>query len=352
MTKKQDQTAGDKSLAAQAGRDVHVHVGASAEEIAAAVTSGVLGAMELYQSREIAKETARGRAEELGNLIIEKLGSSEDVRKEVLENPDFHYALVHAGHEYVRSGDEHVAEILADLIATRSKVSGRNRLTLSLNDALSKAAILTENEFAVLSFIFLVRETRQLNLSNWEKFVEFHRRVLPPFIASLPEHNTSLRYLVGHGCAVQSIASTNLGDLFKSHYPGFFSRGINDEQILKKVDAEQLEKGALFIRCLNDGEKWQLNALNEEAWQERASENGLTEEQTHWLWQQFQGSLINSTDVIERISQDLPEIKDAERLWNETLLKHITLTTIGVAIGHANAQRVANLDGDLSIWIK
>jgi hypothetical protein len=39
-------------------------------------------------------------------------------------------------------------------------------------------------------------------------------------------------------------------------------------------------------------------------------------------------------------------------VWTNTPLKGFKLTSLGIAIGHANARRVVGFDAPLDIWIK
>ena len=48
----------------------------------------------------------------------------------------------------------------------------------------------------------------------------------------------------------------------------------------------------------------------------------------------------------------VPEIRRLDQLWHSTPLKNLSLTTVGIAIGHANLARLSGFKSDLSIWIQ
>ena len=81
-------------------------------------------------------------------------------------DPDFQYVLNEAQEAYARSGDEALRNTLMNLIARRSLEPKRNRIAVTLNDAVTKAPALTVNEFAELSLVYLVRYTRKAPRSS------------------------------------------------------------------------------------------------------------------------------------------------------------------------------------------
>jgi len=48
----------------------------------------------------------------------------------------------------------------------------------------------------------------------------------------------------------------------------------------------------------------------------------------------------------------MPELAELFRIWQATPLKQFTTTSVGIAIGHANAARVIGLNASLDVWIK
>jgi hypothetical protein len=105
----------------------------------------------------------------------------------------------------------------------------------------------------------------------------------------------------------------------------------------------------LIIVSLRDPSKLQPAALNFEVLKQRAMATGLTDDQLRNVWNGFDNSV---PDVRALIVDAVPEAEIIFQKWNDTPLKSFTLTSVGIAIGHANAARVIGLEAPLNIWIK
>ena len=255
---------------------------------------------------------------------------------------------------YARSGDETIRDMLVDLIAQRSKHTDRTRLTLSLNDAVERAALLTANEFAELSLTYLLRYT-QHSARNLAAFVEHLNTSVAPFMSDISTEESSYSYLEAQSCAVTSVMSTDLYSIWKQLYGGLFSKGLTNEQILAHLpDGKKgiLEGTALVLRCLNDATKFQLNAVNREVFHREAARVALDKNERDNLWNMFEGSMWSKQELIDNLLPRVPTIKRLVELWDTTPLNHLTLTSVGIAIAHANCVRLVGLDADLAIWIK
>jgi hypothetical protein len=108
-----------------------------------------------------------------------------------------------------------------------------------------------------------------------------------------------------------------------------------------------------YIReCLNDKKKFQFNALDKAILLDRSKECGLPEERIINAWNIFENTIWSEAEFIAELKPNVPKIDELFRLWKGTPLQNLELTSVGMAIGHANAVRVTGFDADLSIWIK
>jgi hypothetical protein len=144
---RQDQSVDAGGVAMQAGRDVVVHQGISAEQMTEImVAMGKQVAVFADEARRIADE----RIAVFRHSILKRFAEPNRADPEAFKEPDFQYLLADAQEAVARSGDEAVRETLVDIVARRSLEKNRSRLALTLNDAATRAANLTQNEFAAL----------------------------------------------------------------------------------------------------------------------------------------------------------------------------------------------------------
>jgi hypothetical protein len=350
---KQNQLLENSAVGFQAQRDIIVKNGISADELTSILDSHVNYIVAI--ATQTARQKAQERVEELTPKIIERITSQPDSSPEALKDPDFHFALFKAQQAYARSGEPDVGEILVDLIGHRVTQGVRTRLALSLNDAIEKVAALTANEFATLSIIYVLRYSRRLDINNYERFIDWLRVSVLPYVADLPDHELSLSHLEAQSCGKISLASMEFRNMFIIHYAGVLSKGFDKDEIKKHAPeqyGDALDNPKLIRRCLHDAGKWQLNALNKEVFSKEAGACGLPQDVIERIWSFFEGTLWSDEEFVSNISQRLPEFSSLSKLWRDTKLAHFEINTVGIAIAHANARRVTTLDADLGIWIK
>jgi hypothetical protein len=107
----------------------------------------------------------------------------------------------------------------------------------------------------------------------------------------------------------------------------------------------------LLMPCMNDPARFQVNTLNKAVFDERSRDAGLQSTDSDPLWNFFIETLLSEQEMLAKLTPHFPELPLLIDLWTATPLNRLTLTTVGIAIGHANLRRIAQLDADLSIWI-
>jgi hypothetical protein len=348
----QNQHVGKQSLAIQSGGNTIIHQGVSPEDMRK-ILETLAAQVPVFAA--MAKEIADARVADLEKRLIEKFSDPRQANSESFKDPDFQYLLTRVQQAYARSGDEAVRDILVDLIASRSKETVRGRLSLTLNDAVEKAALLTKNEFAELSLCYLIRYTRVGDVTNLATFGERHSRLVRPLLPDIAIGNASYQYLEAQSCGTTSALHLNLINAFRQTYSGIFSAGFDRAQLarfLPEERIESLEGAGLLVPCINDLTKLQFDTLNKKDFEESAAKSGLSEKETSDAWNVFESTIWNGEDFLAKVQKHYPEIRTLHSLWAGTPLETLFLTTVGIAIGHANLSRVAGFNADLGIWIQ
>ena len=138
--------------------------------------------------------------------------------------------------------------------------------------------------------------------------------------------------------------------MFRENYSGIFSKGftIND---LEKKQITIPYNSSLFITCQQDSDKIQINAMTEEVVTQRANELKIDEKETKKLIDLYKASLMNKEEVKNYLISLRPYMATVFETWENSYMKNMNLTSVGIAIGHANAKRQIGEFTDLSIWI-
>jgi hypothetical protein len=341
------------SRAIQSGRDTIISHGVSKEEIKEIIEA--TAAAQLNLLTRVAESLINARLDDFKATILDQVENRVGAfRREAFQDPDFIYLLGRAQHAYARSGDLQLRDTLIDLIARRSQATGRTRLSLTLNEAVEKAACLTKNEFAELSAVYLLRYAVHRGIKNLQMLVDEFKRMMVPLLPDISNEPPSYEYLEAQACA--KIEELNIFDLdraFRENYCGVLQSGFERAEI--EAILPEGKKNALdymITTCSNDQTKLEFNnCLNCRAFLSRGIRSGLRHRELMDAYTFFESKMLTKEEIIKRLNPVLPEIERMYRLWSITPLKNLTLTSVGIAIAHSNLVRLADFEADLSIWI-
>lgn len=346
---KQTQTVGDNSTSLQVGRDLHITQGVSyseAKEIALDVFNN-----NFYRLSSEATELAIKRAEEMTNLYLEKLCEKSPESIEALKEPDMQYALLTAQKEYARSGDKDLSEVLVDILVERSTIKERSLMQIVLNESLSIVPKLTIGQLDALSIIFLLRYTKYLRMNNLDTLKMYINNRFIPFIQTLTKEHSHFQHLEYTGCGNITISDIKIEKVFLEKYPGLFVKGFTSEQFNTILNGKRLSK-SIIMPSLQNKELYQIGAINDEVIKTLIIESGADEDLADKLIK-LQNSHLMSEQEVKNFLTDLnPGMVTLFDYWDNSEMNHMTLTSVGIAIAHANIRRKTNENLDLKIWIK
>jgi hypothetical protein len=350
LNKDQSQDVGDGATAIQAGGNVTVNnVGLTYADVRT-IAQDVFQA-NFYKLIGIAKEVARERMEEITEAFLEKLQRENPKGLGRAEDPDFQYALFAVQREYARSGDKDLGDLLVDLLVDRSKHEPRDILQIVLNECLTTASKLTDGHLATLSVIFSMKYGQINGIANHEHFCAELDKYVSPFASHLTRNATCYQHLQFCGCgSFQQIGGIPLEEVFSIKYRGLFFSGFDALEITK-VGLSIGVDSRFFIPCLNDPNKLQVNALNEEDLNSKMEAHALTQDDKFKINQLFELNKMPHTEIAEKVTSIRSYMGGVFEIWRNSSLKSFTLTSVGIAIGHANIKRQIGEFADLSIWI-
>ncbi len=349
---KQAQEAREGAVAVQGGRDVTINQGVSPEQMKEIMTAIAVHVREMVV---YGQEIAEKRLRDLEAKVLERFASDAAARPDAFKDPDFQHMLSKAQNAYARSGDEGLRDTLVDLIARRSKETERNRLALSLNEAVETSAVLTQNEFAELAIVYLLKYTRRPNIKDFATFRSYLQQFLPMLVPQISEEQSSYTYMEAQGCAsIMQFVNADLRMLLVPNYAGVLSNGFDEEKLkshLPDGKKDIFQRTNIVIPCMHDNTKLQFNALAHDDFFAKTKGFDLTEPERQNLWNMFGGTVWNKEEIIANLP-DVPELGTLFGYWSKTPLGKLNLTSVGIAIGHAYLVHIADFDADLSIWIK
>lgn len=348
-TKQQEQEVAEGSTAIQAGGDVTIkNTGLSYSEVRQVALD--VFRSNFYDLAGAARETAKVRGEQITEEILSKMQSENPEGLQEAINPDFQYSLFTVQREYARSGDKELGDLLVDLLVDRSKQKQRNILSIVLNESLVTAPKLTESQLAILAVIFLFKYTQNKGIGNHEELGAYLEGQVFPFASKLPLTNASYQHLQFSGCGAIGVLASPLEDILGKTYQGLFTKGFEQNELQTREISIGLDP-RFFIPCLNDASKFQVRALNKEALERSLEGNQVDDANRARILALFDVGKMDAEEIRQNCVSIRPFMRNLFEKWSASPLNVFTLTSVGIAIGHANVKRLVGEFADLSIWI-
>jgi len=347
MSSKQIQKAGDNSVNVQ-GNKVAITTGLTYQDVRQVALD--VFRYNFYQLAGVARDIAQDRAEQITDKFLKELESRNPEGLAAATDPDFLYSLFTAQREYARAGDDELGDILVDLLVDRTKEQSRTLIRIVLNESLRVASQLTSDQIALLSLIFTLRYTKSNRIRNIKSLSKYLKTRIAPFIKGLPATYVALQHLEFTGCCSISIASLSLENLMADKYPGLFSKGIPREE-LADIQIEQPIVNKLLVPCLRDHAKLQISCIDEDVLRNQATKLGVSDDTLEKLVKLDKNHRLKGDDLWKELDAIEPQLPALRKKWESLRFGHVSLTSVGIAIGHANVRRVTGESSPLSIWI-
>jgi hypothetical protein len=185
------------------------------------------------------------------------------------------------------------------------------------------------------------------NLSSLNHYIDYR---ISPFVDDLTTKNPCYQHLEYTGCGSINVTSIKIAKLFRNQYPGLFSKGFAESE-KETISTDNLSAQSMFIPCLHNVQLLQIRAIDDETIRSLAAQNHLNDETTNQLIKLQNDFIMDEKDVEEYLKTVHPCMDKLLHVWDNSRMKNITLTSVGIAIGHANTRRITKETDNLSIWI-
>lgn len=303
-----------------------------------------------YRLSSLAIQTAEQRAEEVTEKLLERLLREHLEGFAQANDPGFQHALYMVQKEYARTGDVNLGDLLVDLLLDRTRHPQRDIMQIVLDESLNTAPKLTEGQLAVLSVVFLFKYTQNQSIGNHQMLGTHLDRVLQPFAAKVQKNHAWYQHLEFTGCGTIGLGEISLESILGTTYQGLFSKGFDQEEI----SARGITAGpgpSLFMRCLNNPSKIQVRTNSHETLEALFDQASVPTEERQKIKELFDETRMSESEIRAKCIEIRPYTEHLFDIWSESPMRNFTLTSVGIAIGHANIRKIAGEFADLAIWI-
>jgi hypothetical protein len=333
----------------QAGGNVVIHQGLTLAEVRET-------ALEVFRANfldltGLAEETARTRADKITHSFLDELQRREPQALSSASDPDMQRAIFTAQREYACSGEEDLETVLVDLLVDRAgQTTPRGMQTIVLNEAISAAPKLTVDQRCAIAVCFLMRYSSWKGTKSLDDFYEqFVRTNLLPLAGDLPKTDRGYQHIEYVGAGSIDARTLAFGRALLGKGEGWFTRGFTRQEV-GEIIGDLLDNPQIVMKCMRDESRLQLNLALEENIDKWAESLGMPE-RAGALRNVMRMGVMPIDEICSELVERVPEAGELVKIWETTPLKNLTLTTVGIAIGHGYWRRVTGGDAPLSVWI-
>lgn len=312
---------------------------------------------EIAKTKLIAQAEAEKRDNQLISKIFEKLGQKqipEQTIKSAFEEPAMQFDFIEAEKAYIKYGSSELCNILSEIIVDRINEKEHSLLQIALGEAIKTAPLLLPTQMATLSLRFLMCHTINNSVNSHITFANYLRNTIIPIFESGPSKKQSeFQHLSYTRCATISEFSDSLSGIISQTYGGLFSNGFDKNNIPNSDNEDSLiiKYPNLFIKCLNNDTKYQINAINIDALNKTLQQINISSSEKSKIESLYKNYKMNDDQIKQKTIMLCPSMEEMFEYWHSSSIAKLSLTSVGIVIGGCFASTKTHKKYDLKIWI-
>ena len=305
---------------------------------------------ELNIYKNDAEEIAKQRDANLLQNFLEKLSHQKIEDKTITEefkNPDMQFSYIEAQKSYIRLGTKELEDTLSQLLVDRLKEKKRTLLQIALGEAITVVPILLPEQLDILALCFRLRYTRKLDINSLITFYNYLKESILPHLNGEQKKNSLYQHLVYAKTGSIDMGEISLENIFLQNYPGLFMKGFDLSEIQMFVE----KYPSLFVKCLQTPSKQQISAIDSATLSNLLLSLNVTPEDKTAIELLYTQNILPHNEVKDSICKTVPQTNFLFELWNNSQLKHFSLTSIGIVLGANRSKQIHGDSFDMNIWI-
>lgn len=291
------------------------------------------------------------RINEFVKLFIEKIKnlSAEEISK--LREPDTQLIFLEAANISGRKKDEVLHELLANLVVSRIKNdnSGKEELkNIVYNEAISTINKLTVDQLKIITLCYILRYTSHTMITSWSTFNNYLSSIIKPFLY-FKNTNSEFQHIEYTGCGSVSIGSWDLIENYRQQYSFLYLKSIDQNH----MDSLGLPEAVIKDIVLKDEKenKYFFGLKNKFELENYLKINKIDSDISKRFLNIYDFHLEKSDGVRKKIFNETDIGKDLLDIFDNSLIKYLSLTSVGIAIGASYFEQITGRKVDINIWI-
>lgn len=291
------------------------------------------------------------RTEEFKKLLTGKIKNLPEEEMLKLKEPDTQLILAEAAEISGRKQNEELRNLLANLVVSRIKndKSGKEELkNIVYNEAISTINKITVDQLKIITLCYLLRYTSYGGIVSWNAFNSYLNTQIKPFL-EFKNTDAEFQHIEYAGCGSIGIGSWDLLNIYKQQYSFLFLNLVEKDQI-DNLNLPDEIKNEILVLDLKEN-KYFIKFKNKTEFGDYLRKKKIDEEITKKLVSIYENHIKNNDDIKKKIIEEASIGKELLDLLDKSNLKHLTLTSVGIAIGASYFEQVTGEKIDIGIWI-
>lgn len=305
----------------------------------------------LIDFKDEAEAIYNERTSEFKNLLTEKIKDLPEEEIAKLREPDTQLTLLEAAKISGRKQNDELRNLLANLVVSRIKndKTGKEELkNIVYNEAISTINKLTIDQLKIVTLCYLLRYTSYSEIISWDTFKNYLNTSVKPFLG-FKNTDAEFLHIVYAGCGSTGIGSSGLINIFKHDYSFLFFNLVEKNQIDEITLSDEIKKEIVALDTKED--KYFFKFKNKTNLEDYLKEKKVDEEVTKKLVSIYENHIKNNDEVKKKIIEETDIGKELIELWEKSVLKHLSLTSVGIAIGASYFEQTTGAKIDIDLWI-
>jgi len=295
----------------------------------------------------LAKVEAKKNVQLFFNELEKKIASQlnvEEINK--FQDPDIQHALYEAIKSNARIGSEGLRRNLSALIVERIKNDNQDLKRIVYNEAISTIGKLTGDQLKILALCFLLRYTYYTGILSWDVFNYYISKKIKPF-TDFKNTTAEFQHLEYAGCGSIGIGSWDFIKGFRENYSFLFLKPIEQSE----VDGLNLQEDLkLEIITLKEN-KYLFRFRNSKGLREYLEKKSIEAVVIDKVNNVYQKNIQSEEEIRKKIYEEADGGKSLAKVWADSQLKHLSLTSVGIVIGAIYYEQIIGEKLDIDIWI-
>jgi len=311
-----------------------------------------------YELSKEAMETVNSRLTLITDNIIKKVYTELTDKAERLKEPSIQSSIYEVQKEYVKTGDDILANRLTTILIERIKVQDRTLEQIVLDEAIKILAKLTNEQIDLLSFHFSLTILSKLeNVRNIHSFYNLLDNEILLFCESdafTNILNAQITHLQSSGCLIVLSEGSKFKpfeEMLRMRYLGLFNKGFSEEEFKQSISQETNLFINILARCQQNNTLLQFNAMDIDTLNNSLEQANIEQPFRTSITELYNQKSMSPNEIKESIISKNIKYKSIFDIWNNSKIKTTSLTPIGVLIAIINYNIKTNKQLNINDWI-